>query len=281
MRFCSLVGFGLLDVPHEHERHAHARAGCRGPRRRCGPAPGRRRAGPRRCAASPVSKTCSGILRLVSNVLPGQRDAPAPAPHLELERAVGAGQHDEPALGPGHLDGRVDHHRQHFVEHAARAQGPQALEQRRDLAQVARRRRGRALGRSRRRVVETEHHLAFAARPHLDHVVVPQRVLGDLRSPFTNVPNRDPLSRSTNGLALPRDVRVVTRHVGAGQAHVAFDLAANRRRVADHRERPRTGRVRDLEPSLLHRRPRFHRRQASTMAARPPIIHDNSRGTCA
>ena len=53
----------------------------------------------------------------------------AAAAHLELEGAVVAGEHDEAALGAADVDGRVEHQRQHVVEHAAGAERPQPLEQ--------------------------------------------------------------------------------------------------------------------------------------------------------
>ena len=61
----------------------------------------------------------------------------AAAAHLELERAVVAGQHDEAALGAADVDGRIEHEREHVVEHAAGAERAQAFEQTRDVAQVA------------------------------------------------------------------------------------------------------------------------------------------------
>ena len=63
-----------------------------------------------------------GNLAARVEALARQRDLAARARQLHLELGALVRQHDEPALGAGDLDGGVEHERQHFVEHAARAQ---------------------------------------------------------------------------------------------------------------------------------------------------------------
>ena len=137
MRFSSVCSVRLIDVAHELERRAEDVADAEHDRAVCTlaqTAPSSRSA---TILSWPVEKTSSGILRLVSKPLPGQRHAARAAGDLELQLVVGVGEHDEPALRAGDLDGRVHHEREHFVEHAARAERAQAFEQRRHLAEVA------------------------------------------------------------------------------------------------------------------------------------------------
>ena len=124
---------------------------------------------------SPVRNTSSGILRLVAKLLPDSVDAAAAARHLELELARRRAEHDEPALGAADLDRRVQHQRQHVVEHAAGAERAQPFEQRGDLPQVAdRRRRGLVAGGG-AAVGEQEHHLGAAGPAEPDAVAVRER----------------------------------------------------------------------------------------------------------
>jgi hypothetical protein len=87
---------------------------------------------------------------------------------------VGVGQHDEAPLRAGHLDRRVEHERQHVVEHAAAAERTQPVEQRGDLAQIADR-GGRGLVLRRRGVGEQEDQLGAARAPEADAIAVGQR----------------------------------------------------------------------------------------------------------
>jgi hypothetical protein len=72
--------------------------------------------------------------RLVSNVRPDSVILPRAC--RELERAFAVGEHDEAALGAGHLDGRIEHEREVVVEHTARAERAKSVEQRRHLPQL-------------------------------------------------------------------------------------------------------------------------------------------------
>ena len=115
-------------------------------------------------------------MRLVAKLPPGQRDAAAAARQLELELVGRRRQHDEAALGAADLDRRVEHQRQHVVEDAAGAERAQPFEQRRDLAEVADRRRRRLVDRAGGAVGEQEHHLGAAGAAEPDPVAVHQRL---------------------------------------------------------------------------------------------------------
>ena len=91
------------------------------------------------------------------------------------------------ALGAGDLERRVEHERQHVLQHAAGAERPEALEEGRDLPQVVPRAgRGSA---ERLRESSADRKMRSAPPPR------PRRTLSPLRSshsvtssPFTNVP---------------------------------------------------------------------------------------------
>ena len=113
-----------------------------------------------------------------------QRLLPAAARELELEVVLEVGEHDEPALGAGDLDRRIQHQREHVVQHAAAAQRAQAVEERRDLAQVADGGRRRlVLGRA--GVGEQEDQLGAAGAPEADAVAVHQRAVSVIGSSLT------------------------------------------------------------------------------------------------
>ncbi len=63
----------------------------------------------------------------------GERLLVLAAGELEFETGLGR-QHDERALGAGDFNRRVEDEREHFLEHAAGSERPEALEQRRNLA---------------------------------------------------------------------------------------------------------------------------------------------------
>ena len=95
-------------------------------------------------AAGRWRRPFSGILRLVSNVRPDSVTLPRARASLNSSCSSRVGQHDEAALGAGDLDGRIEHQRQHFVEHAARSERAQPFEQRGHLPQLGRRRTSRS-----------------------------------------------------------------------------------------------------------------------------------------
>ena len=115
-----------------------ARAGCRAPPSPCGPAPA--------SASSEVGDDArlarredlvGDLAGLVSNVRPGSVTRPRPRPILKSRVPSAPASMMNPRSAAGHLDGRVDHHRQHVVEHAARAQRAAGSRAARDLPEVA------------------------------------------------------------------------------------------------------------------------------------------------
>ena len=168
---------------------------------------------------SPVRKTSSGILRLVAKLLPGSVVAPRAPRHLELELAGRRRQHDEAALGAAHLDGRIQHEREHVVQYAAGAEGAQPLEQDGNLPQVADRgRRGRARpggGESARRNTIS----APPVRPEPDPIAVRERAFGDLLTVDIRAVARVPVAEDEM-VVLERDFGVVARHLAPGKPQI-------------------------------------------------------------
>ena len=94
------------------------------------------------------------------------------APHpgqLELELTVGAGEHDESAFGIGDVDRRIQHQREHLVEHARAAERLQRLEQRGDLPEAS---DGGPLAARGRLVADEKPYFDAAAPPEADVVAV-------------------------------------------------------------------------------------------------------------
>ena len=95
---------------------------------------------------------------------PGQRGPVAPAAQLELQVALWREEHDKPAVRIGDRNRGIDHQRQDMVQHLGRPECTQAVEQRRQLPEVAHRRgRGLVLGLS--RVPDKEGELGLASDP--------------------------------------------------------------------------------------------------------------------
>ena len=176
-----------------------------------------------------MAKTSSGILRLVSKRLPGQRDLAARARQLHLELAALVGEHDEAALGAGHLDGGVEHERQHFVEHAARAERAQALEQRWPAGGC---RRPRSADAGRRapagRILDQEDDVGARrrGRTESDRRGV-SGALGDLLAVDERAVARAAIAQHVGAVDL-RDLGVIARDVAAGQPQVVLAAAADR-----------------------------------------------------
>jgi hypothetical protein len=118
-------------------------------------------------------------LLLTVNDVPGSVRPPRPARRLELELALGVGHHDEAALGLGDVERRVDHERQHLVEHAARPEGAQPVEDGGHLRQVAGV-GGRRTKHRRGVLVGQEDDLDVVAVTQADGVAVKQRAFRNL-----------------------------------------------------------------------------------------------------
>ena len=109
----------------------------------------------------------------------GQRRASPPARDLELELPFGIGEHHEPALGLRDLERRIHHQRQHLVQHAARSERAQAVENRGHLTQVGD--VGRGVEESGRLgAVGGEDQLDRVGAAEADAIAVLERPLGDL-----------------------------------------------------------------------------------------------------
>jgi hypothetical protein len=164
--------------------------------------------------------------------LPAGREAPAreravaaAARHLELELRGLEREHDEAALGPAHLDCRVQHQREHVVEHAPRPQRSQALEEGRDLTEVADGRGRRPVDR-RLRIGEQEDHLGAARPAEADLVAVHQDAFGDLLTVDVGAVAGIPVLQ-LEAVAVDRDFRMIARDFAAGQAQVVGFAAAD------------------------------------------------------
>ena len=156
---------------------------------------------------SPVAKTSSGNLRLVSKVVARQRDLVAAARQLELERAAGVGQHDEPALGAAQLDGRIDDQREHLVQHAARSERPQPIEKHGHLVEVGHDRRAPPAAVARRhRAQKTT--CALPASPSRIASPCASRTLRDPLAVDEGPEARSPVAQDVP-VPVPRDLRVV------------------------------------------------------------------------
>jgi hypothetical protein len=200
-----------------------------------------------------VANTSSGIFRLVSNPLPGQRDTAAPPGDLELQDVVGAGQHDEAALGAGHFERRIHHQREHVVEHAARPQGAKALEQRRYLPQVAHGRRRVLVRRFLvRLILEQEHELRAAAPAQAHEVAVFQGMLGDGLAVHVGAVPGAAVAQDVLA-AVERDLGVVARDVAADQLQVVAAAPAHREHRLVDLDDPPTESVGDFEATVWHR----------------------------
>ena len=181
----------------------------------------------------------------------GQGDAALGARQLHLERAAVARQHDEAALGAGDVDGGVEHERQHFVQHAARAERAQIFEQRRQLAQVVDRARMRAVG-VRHALAGQEHDVGAAGAAELDAVAVGQLVLGDRLAVDVGAVARALVAQHPLAVDLD-DLGVLARDVAADQAQVALGAAADAQLRLGDRDDPLAKAVVYFEPRVCHR----------------------------
>ena len=216
--------FGALDVPHQAQRRAQDVADAEGD------------------SAGMQLREIAVEQVLDNGLLPGgedgfrdlaaglerparQRDLAARPGELELELLLAVRHHDEAALGAGHLDGRVEHHRQHLVEHPARAEGAQVFEQRRHLPQLARRRH-RALLHRRRLVVDEEDDLGVPGLPEPNLIAVRQHPFAML---FTVDEGAEPrlLVADDADAVLEADLGVDARDVGPRQPQVGFGPASD------------------------------------------------------
>ena len=183
----------------------------------------------------------------------GQRHAAAAAGDLELEDVVGTREHDEPALGAGHLERRVHHQREHFVQHAARSQRAEAFEQCRHLPEVADG-GGRVLvgGLLVLLILEQEHQLRAAAAAEAHEIAVLQRMLGDGLAIDVGAVTGAAVAQDVLA-AVERDLGMVARDVAAHQLQVVAAAPADREHRLVDLDDPPTESVGDFEATVWHR----------------------------
>ncbi len=182
----------------------------------------------------PVAKTCSGILRLVSN------------------RAPPSDRHDEPALGARDVNRRIHHEGEDLVQHAAAAQAAERLEQRGNLAKSAdKARRTGARSGIRQLVVHQEEQLCAGRPSDLNPVAVRQTLFGDLRSVDVGAAARPAVADQVLSVS-PQDLGVIAGDVGAGQLQVVDGSPpyGEGRLVED--DDPASLHVGDFEPGVWH-----------------------------
>ena len=216
-----------------------------------------------RIFGSPVRNTSSGILRLVAKLVPGSVCCRRPRASLNSSSLLGVGQHDEAALGAGDLDRRIEHQRQHVVEHAAAAERAQAVEQRRDLAQVADR-GGRRLVLRRAGVGEQEDELGAAGAPEADAIAVRQRPVAGDRLVVDEGAVAGLLVADDEAAAGRDDLGVVARDFAAREAQVVGLAPADAERFLGDRHDPPAERVGDFQACVWHGRGKSIKYQPAT-----------------
>jgi hypothetical protein len=183
----------------------------------------------------------------------GQGDAALGAGQLHVEvlavaLAVARREHDEAALGAGDVDRRVEHERQDLIEDAARAEGTQGFEQRRELAEIVDRAGVRSIG-VRGTVAGQEHHVGAAGATELDAIAVGQLVLGDRLAVDVGAVTR-PLVAQDPVAVLLDDLGVLARHVAADQTEIALRASADAEQLLVNRDDALTEAVVYFQPGV-------------------------------
>ncbi len=153
-----------------------------------------------------------------------QRQMSARSGELEFELAGAVGEHDESALGAGDVDRRIQHQRQHVVEHATRAERAQPLEQAGHVPDLAD--RGDRASLLRRRVVaDGEDDLGVVGLAERDAVAAGQHPLGRPLAVDEGSEARPAVAQPADAV-LGDDLRVLARDAGARHADVGFAASA-------------------------------------------------------
>jgi hypothetical protein len=181
---------------------------------------------------------------------PRQGLLPPPARQLELELGFRVGEHDEPALGPGDFNRRIQYQREHIVQHAAAAEGAQAVEKGRDLAEVADGGGRRlVLGRT---VGQEEDQLGAPGAPQADAVAVHQRPIAGDGLVVDEGAVAGLLVPDEETAAGGHDFGVVPGDLAAGQAQVVGLPPADAERfLGDWHDSPAEG-VGDFQAGIWH-----------------------------
>ena len=167
---------------------------------------------------------------------------------------VHAGQHDERAFGVGNLNGRVENQRQHFLQHTARAKGPEPLQEHGDLAQVIAGAGAGSQGHAAAFLVaREEHEVCTAATAQADAVARANLDFVDLFAvdegavPRCLVPDEELCP-------VLRDLGVLARDLAAAEAQIVRLPAANRERQAIHIHESLAQHVTYFQPRGRHNR---------------------------
>ena len=178
-------------------------------------------------AAAPGLKHLARDLAARGKRRPRQRAAAAVPADVELQLAARRREHDEPALGGGDLQRRVEHERQHLFDHAPGPYGAQAVENGRHLLEIRQTRLGRPK-RGAALLVEQEDQLdrVGLAEPYL--VAVRERPFAGQGLAIQERAEPGPGVHDAVLSVLVHDARVVARHVAAGELQVRRRPAADR-----------------------------------------------------
>ena len=173
----------------------------------------------------------------------GQRHLAARPRELELELLGGrVGEHDEAALRAGHFDRRVEHEREHFVEHAARPERAEPFEEPRHVRQQFRGGRdGAPVSVSSGRqllTIDEKGDLVVVGLPEADAIAVDEQDLRDALAPDKRTELR-PAVLDPGGALLGDDLGVHARNAATGDANIGLRAAADRQeRLVDGDDPP-------------------------------------------
>ena len=207
---------------------------------------------------SPTRRLVAGLEHFARDLAAGrerrarQRQAAAAARVLELELALDVGHHDEAAFRLGDVERRVDHERQHLIEHAARSQRAQAVEDRPPSAPGRSRRSTTGAQHRRGVLVGQEHHFDVVAVSQPDGVAVHQRALGDLLAVHEGAVTRGPIAQQVTARVVAHDLGVLARDVGADELEIGGRAASDDEREPAHRYQPLSLCVGEAESGFCH-----------------------------
>jgi hypothetical protein len=173
---------------------------------------------------------------------PRQRDLATRPRQLELQLTA-MREHDEAAFGAGNLDRRIEHERQHFIQHTPRAERAQPFEQQRHLAELAGGRNRAALD---RRGIggRGEHDLGVARLSEAQAVARHEHVVGDALAVDEGAEARLLVVQGADAV-LHRDFGVEARDIGAREPEIGFRAAADREERLVDRDNPAAERIGD------------------------------------
>ena len=176
----------------------------------------------------------------------------AAARQLELERAVGAGQHDEGPLGAGDLDRRVQDQGQHVLQDPARSRRAEPRQERRDLAQVIARAGHRSPRQRPPSSAVSSTRSAPPPRPRRTRSPGPQVAFGHRVAVEERAVARLAVAQNQPA-AVEDDLGVLARHLAAREAQIVAVTAANAERKMVERDLTLTRRIVYMQSRPGHR----------------------------